>query len=65
MNIAWRRLAQHGLSPRLECEAFVEVASRVYGIHAQVMSAAELALGARKQFHCSQLRSIERSRNGP
>jgi hypothetical protein len=43
---AWR-LAQHGLSPRLEGEAFVEVASRVYGIHAQVMSAAELALGAR------------------
>ncbi len=43
---AWR-LAQHGLSPRLECEAFVEVASRLYGIHAQVMSAAELALGVR------------------
>lgn len=43
---AWR-LAQHGLMPRLKREAFVEVASRLYGIHAQVMSAAELALGAR------------------
>jgi len=45
---AWR-LAQHGLSPRLKSESFVEVASRLYGIHAQVMSAAELALGARTE----------------
>lgn len=43
---AWR-LAQHGLAPRLKHEAFVEVTSRLYGIHAQVMSAAELALGVR------------------
>ncbi|NJL53974.1 winged helix DNA-binding domain-containing protein [bacterium] len=43
---AWR-LAQHSLSPRSNREAFVEVASHLYGIHAQVMSAAELALGAR------------------
>lgn len=43
---AWR-LAQHGLSPRLPRGEFIEAASRVYGIHAQVMSAAELALWAR------------------
>ncbi len=43
---AWR-LAQHGLAPRLPREAFVDLTSRLYGIHAQVMSAAELALGAR------------------
>lgn len=43
---AWR-LAQHGLAPRMNRQAFVEVTSRLYGIHAQVMSAAELALGAR------------------
>jgi hypothetical protein len=43
---AWR-LAQHHLSPRAEREGFVEVASRLYGLHAQVMSAAELALGVR------------------
>lgn len=43
---AWR-LAQHGLAPRQKREAFIEVASRLYGIHAQVMSAGELALGAR------------------
>ena len=43
---AWR-LAQHGLAPRLQREAFLEIPSRLYGIHAQVMSAAELALGAR------------------
>ena len=48
---AWR-LAQHGLAPRLKREAFVELTSRLYGIHAQVMSAAELALGAR----CDDLR---------
>src|SRR5690606_6590085 len=45
---AWR-LAQHGLAPRLTHEALVEVPSRLYGIHAQVMSAAELALGARME----------------
>jgi len=43
---AWR-LAQHGLSPRLKRGEFVQVGSRLYGIHAQVMSAAEFALGAR------------------
>ncbi|MBZ0299100.1 MAG: winged helix DNA-binding domain-containing protein, partial [Anaerolineae bacterium] len=45
---AWR-LAQHGLAPRLKPEALVEVTSHLYGIHAQVMSAAELALGARME----------------
>jgi hypothetical protein len=39
------RLAQHDLSPRLKHEGLVEGTSRVYGIRAQVMSAAELALG--------------------
>ena len=43
---AWR-VAQHGLAPRLKREQLVEVTARLYGIHAQVMSAAELALGAR------------------
>jgi len=43
---AWR-LAQHSLSPRSKREALVAVASYLYGLHAQVMSAAELALGAR------------------
>lgn len=43
---AWR-LAQHGLAPRLKGPALVEMTSRLYGIHAQVMSAAEMALGAR------------------
>lgn len=43
---AWR-LAQHGLAPRLNSNGIVEMASRLYGIHAQVMSAAELALGTR------------------
>lgn len=43
---AWR-LAQHSLSPRSKRGAFVEIASHLYGIHAQVMSAAELALGVR------------------
>jgi hypothetical protein len=43
---AWR-LAQHGLAPRLNREQFIEVTARLYGIHAQVMSAAELGLGAR------------------
>lgn len=45
---AWR-LAQHGLAPQLKCESFVDLTSRLYGIHAQVMSAAELALGARAE----------------
>ena len=43
---AWR-LSQHGLAPRLNRDDIVEVTSRLYGIHAQVMSAAELALAAR------------------
>lgn len=43
---AWR-LARHGLAPRMSQDALVEMTSRLYGIHAQVMSAAELALGAR------------------
>ena len=43
---AWR-LAQHSLSPRSKREDVVSIASHLFGIHAQVMSAAELALGAR------------------
>lgn len=43
---AWR-LAQHSLAPRSKREAFVDVVSCLYGIHAQVMSAAEMALGVR------------------
>ncbi len=43
---AWR-LAQHGLAPRLRREQLIEVTAHLYGIHAQVMSAAELALAAR------------------
>jgi hypothetical protein len=43
---AWR-LSQHCLTPRLPRRHFLEAASRVCGIQAQVMSAAELALWAR------------------
>jgi hypothetical protein len=43
---AWR-LAQHGLSPRLKRQDYVEAVARSGGIQAQVMSAAELALWAR------------------
>jgi hypothetical protein len=43
---AWR-LAQHGLAPRLKHGAFIEVAARLFGIHAQVMSAAGFGLAAR------------------
>lgn len=43
---AWR-LSQHGLSPRLKREDFVSAVRCTVGIQAQVMSAAELALGAR------------------
>jgi hypothetical protein len=43
---AWR-LAQHGLAPRLGRREYVAAAMRTGGIQAQVMSAAELALGAR------------------
>ncbi|MDQ6693882.1 MAG: winged helix DNA-binding domain-containing protein [Chloroflexota bacterium] len=43
---AWR-LAQHGLSPRLKRQDFVEAVTRTGGIQAQVMSAAELAVWAR------------------
>ncbi len=41
------RLAQHGLAPRLKSQQFIGLTSRLFGIHAQVMSAAELGLGAR------------------
>lgn len=50
---AWR-LTQHGLAPRLKHEAIVELTSRLYGIHAQVMSAAELVLAARADGLTSQ-----------
>jgi hypothetical protein len=43
---AWR-LRQHALAPRLEREEFLGVASRTCGLQAQVMSAAEQALGIR------------------
>jgi hypothetical protein len=43
---AWR-LAQHGLSPRLEREKIVEAVRRTGGIQAQLMSAAEMAIGVR------------------
>jgi hypothetical protein len=43
---AWR-LSRHFLSPRLERSRFIEAASAVCGIQAQVMSAAEMALWAR------------------
>jgi hypothetical protein len=43
---AWR-LAQHGLSPRLKYQDWVEAVRRTGGIQAQVMSAAELAVFTR------------------
>jgi Winged helix DNA-binding domain len=43
---AWR-LSQHCLSARLKHRDFVTAVTRTGGIQAQVMSAAELALGAR------------------
>src|SRR5579862_7383732 len=43
---AWR-LAQHGLSPRLSSQDFVQAVTRTGGIQAQVMSAAELAICTR------------------
>ena len=43
---AWR-LSQQCLSPRLKRQDFVKAVMRTGGIQAQVMSAAELALGAR------------------
>ncbi|MCL5999170.1 MAG: winged helix DNA-binding domain-containing protein [Chloroflexi bacterium] len=43
---AWR-LSQHGLSPRLKRQDYVKAVTRTGGIQAQVMSAAEWALGAR------------------
>ena len=45
---AWR-LSQHCLSQRLKRYDFVEAATRTGGIQAQVMSAAELALGVRTE----------------
>src|SRR5919199_1578578 len=43
---AWR-LSQHCLSPRLKRRDYLKAVTRTGGIQAQVMSAAELALGAR------------------
>jgi hypothetical protein len=43
---SWR-LSQHGLVPRLPRQEFMQAVTRTGGIQAQVMSAAELALGAR------------------
>ena len=46
---AWR-LAQHGLAPRV---GFMEAVLRMIGVQAQVMSAAELALG-RASIGCAR-----------
>ena len=43
---AWR-LSQHYLLPRADRQALLEVVTRIGGVHAQLMSAAELALWAR------------------
>src|SRR3954465_618543 len=43
---AWR-LAQQALRPRLDQRYWIEAVARVLGVQAQVLSAAELALGAR------------------
>ncbi len=43
---AWR-LSQQSLSPRLKHKDFLKAVRRMVGIQAQVMSAAELAIGAR------------------
>ncbi len=43
---AWR-LSQHGLSPHLSSQEFVQAVTRTGGIQAQVMSAAELAMCTR------------------
>jgi Winged helix DNA-binding domain len=43
---AWR-LEQHCLVPRLENSDFISAVERVLGVQAQVMSAAELSIGAR------------------
>jgi len=52
LTLKWRqvnawRLSQHCLSQRLAHRNFVEAATRIGGVQAQVMSAAEMALGAR------------------
>ncbi|OZB92358.1 winged helix DNA-binding domain-containing protein [Paenibacillus sp. XY044] len=46
-EICARRLERHGLSASLEGIPFAQVASTLCGIHAQVMSAAELSIGLR------------------
>jgi hypothetical protein len=43
---AWR-MAQHKLTERAERDEMISVVRRIDGVHAQLMSAAELALGAR------------------
>ena len=43
---AWR-LAQQGLAPRLGHAGFLDAVQRMLGVQAQVMSAAELSMGAR------------------
>src|SRR3982751_6461051 len=44
--LAWR-LEQHSLAPRLERADFLKAVERVLGVQAQVLSAAELSVGAR------------------
>ena len=50
---AWR-LSRHHLAPRLKRKDFVKAATRIGGVQAQVMSAAELALWARVDGLSSQ-----------
>ncbi len=45
---AWR-MAQQGLSDRLQAGQLVEAVRRTMGIHAQLMSAAELAIAAQAE----------------
>jgi hypothetical protein len=52
IHLTWQqvngwRMQQHGLLPRFADKAFVPMAERLFGIQAQVMSAAELGLGMR------------------
>lgn len=52
MSLTWEqvrawRLAQQGLAPRVDGAGGARAAAQVLGVQAQVMSAAELALGAR------------------
>jgi hypothetical protein len=45
--MAWRA-ARHHLDERVPAKAMLEVVARIAGLHAQVMSSAELTLAARR-----------------